>query len=605
MSDFKVLSDREHVLARSGVYIGSIVKEPLSGIIDFKYQTKDIVPAILKCIEEIYQNSIDEHIRTGFKFACNISVDFKSTLSGTEITVIDDGRGIPAEEINGSFRPVLAWTELRAGSNFDDNNRAGAGMNGMGAALVNIFSSSFIGETFDGKKGMEVRCSDNMSKIGHSKLSKSRLKHGTSVKFILDYDRFGVDDLSSDHQDVVYDRLMNLSVMYPTIEFKFNGKAIPRKSIKQFARSFHESAIAYEDDAVSMVFAPSGSDEEFRCHSYVNGIYVKNGGSHVDFVLWKISDTLRSLIKRKHKIEVLPNQIKQHLLFASWIRGFPSPRFDSQTKERIANSTAEVSSKLNHIDFEKIAKQIMGSPAILDPMIEAILHKKELADKRELAAKMKQTQRVRVVNHISATDSNPENRTLIITEGLSAIGTLISVRDPKKIGGYPLKGKIMNVRGMKPVDILKNKEIRELVSIVGLEFGKQPAGLNYGKIGIMVDSDQDGASIYCLLLNLFSNWPKLFDEGRIIRVQSPLYHCVKGKQSKVFYTTSEFEQFNSKGWDVSYFKGLGSMPKEVYKECMANMVYDVVTANDLADYDKLEMAFGDSSEPRKDWLINV
>jgi DNA gyrase/topoisomerase IV subunit B len=149
--DFKVLTDREHVLKRAGVYVGSTTLEPISGIINYAYQTKNIVPALIKCVEEIFQNSIDEYIRTEGKFATKISLDIDNTLDGVEITVADTGRGIPLDKIGDSYRPVLAWTELRAGSNFDDSKRTGAGTNGMGAALVNIFSKSFIGTSCDGK----------------------------------------------------------------------------------------------------------------------------------------------------------------------------------------------------------------------------------------------------------------------------------------------------------------------------------------------------------------------------------------------------------------------------------------------------------------------
>ena len=141
--EFKVLDDRSHVLHRPGVYLGSVVLEQHSGIINYQYQTVDIVPALMKMIEEITQNSIDEHIRTDGKFATEIKVSVTSNLTGTEIIVQDNGRGIPLTELGGKPRPVLAWTELRAGSNFDDSKRVTAGTNGMGAALTNIFSTSF------------------------------------------------------------------------------------------------------------------------------------------------------------------------------------------------------------------------------------------------------------------------------------------------------------------------------------------------------------------------------------------------------------------------------------------------------------------------------
>lgn len=596
--EFKVLDDRSHVLHRPGVYLGSVVLEQHSGIINYQYQTVDIVPALMKMIEEITQNSIDEHIRTDGKFADEIKVTVTSDMTGTEITVQDNGRGIPLTELGGKPRPVLAWTELRAGSNFDDSKRVTAGTNGMGAALTNIFSTSFKGETSDGTKKLVLNCSDNMQ---HVKWKISEGGHrGTKVTFMPDLSRFGLSEFTQHHLDILKDRLINLAISYPTITFKFNGERIHFRNIKQVAKQFHEDAVSFETDDFGLVFAPSGDEEEFRCITYVNGIYVKNGGTHVDFILSKIVENLRAHVKKKHKIDVLPNQIKQHLLIGAWCRNFKALKFDSQTKERITNSYAEASAYFGDIDLDKVSKQILNTPSIIDPMIAAILYKKEMAEKAALAKKQKGAAKVRVVNHIAATDPNPENRMILLTEGLSAIGSLIKVRDPKRVGGYPLRGKPLNVRGMKPLDIVKNKEIFELMSIIGLEFGKPAKNLNYGKIVAFSDSDVDGQHIFALLLNFFSIWPELFSEKRVYKLMSPLYYCTKGKDVKVFYTKEEFDAANLKGYQVDYFKGLGSMPENVYYECVNNPRLIEVTADDFM---KLEMAFGDSAELRKNWLL--
>lgn len=601
MTDFKVLTDREHVLQRSGVYIGSTTCEPMSSIINYQYCTKNVVPALIKCIEEIYQNSIDEHIRTNGEFAKNIDISIVDTIEGVEIVIKDDGRGIPLDKINDAYRPVLAWTELRAGSNFDDSKRVGAGLNGMGAALVNIFSTSFIGTSCDGKNMLTLTCSDNMTNIRHH-VTKSKAR-GTTVSFIPDLPKFGLTEFDNDHHDVIKDRIRNLCILYPTINFTLDGRKFDIKNLKQVAKNFHPSAVFYEQNKISFVFAPSGSDEEFRCLSYVNGIYVKHGGTHVDFVLNKVIENLRGAIKKKHKIDVLPNQIRQHILFASWVQGFPALRFDSQSKERVTNSVAEISSYFGDIDFDKISKQILNTPEIIDPMIASILYKIEMAEKLALAKKIKSVAKTRIVNHVVATDPNPENRSCFIVEGLSALGSLIAVRNPKLHGALPLKGKVLNVRGMKPSEIIKNKEVFELLSVIGLEFGKEVIDLNYGKIVIMVDADVDGAgSIQCLLLNLFSNWPELFAQGRIYRAMTPLYVCTKGKTTELFYNKPDFEKFNSKGWEVSYCKGLGTMSKDAYELCINDPFLVRLSAND-ADFEHLEMAFGESADKRKTWMI--
>lgn len=600
MEEFKVLSDRDHVLARPNVYLGSVTAETISGIVDYKHQSVSIVPALIKMCEEVIQNSIDEHIRTSGEYATKIDVKIESTLEGVEISVSDNGRGIPIDMIGGVYRPIHAWTSLRAGSNFDDSTRVGAGTNGMGVSLVNIFSTSFTGFTSNGKDAITVECSDNMEHIKH-KLTKSK-HQGTTVSFVPDLSRFGLVEFTEDHSTIIRDRLVNFAIMFPKIVFSFNSEKIHFKNLKQVSKNFDPAAVSYETSNIGFVFAPAGDEEEFRLLSYANGIYIKNGGSHVDYVLNLVIADLREHIRKKHKIDVMPNAVKQHLLFASWVSNFPALKFDSQSKERVTNSTSEVTEFFKEIDFDKIAKQILNTPEILDPMIAAILYKKELAEALELKKKQKSATKLRVVNHIAATDPNPENRTLFVCEGQSALGALISIRDSKKHGGFPLKGKILNVRGMKPVDIMKNKEITELLSIIGLKFGQPAVDLNYGKIAIMTDADVDGSAIQCLLMNLFSNWPELYNH-RIFRLMAPLYVCVKGKDTKLFYNKESFDKFNSKGYEVSYCKGLGTMSKDAYRTCIMDP-YMIKIDNNDTNFTKLEMAFGESADLRKTWMLS-
>lgn len=129
--------------------------------------------------------------------------------------------------------------------------------------------------------------------------------------------------------------------------------------------------------------------------------------------------------------------------------------------------------------------------------------------------------------------------------------------------------------------------------------------LNYGVIKIMTDADPDGMDIQCLLLQFFSLWPDLFLQGRIKRLNTPLFVArKKGQPTKYYYTAIEYEAEKSKlsGWNIEYMKGLGSLIEEDYS-------FAINTPNDTdITYDKdsrhsLDLAFGDSSENRKAWLL--
>ena len=601
MTDFKVLSERDHIRKRSAMYIGAVTPTEIAGIINFQYQKKVIVPGLLKIINEIIDNSVDEFIRTNGKHADQISVSIEDAqLDGWRVTVSDNGRGIPAVKHDGHYQAELAWTRARAGSNFTDDERTTIGMNGIGSFATNCFSQEFIGQSCDGTTEVKVICSNGCANI--ATMTKKSSKAGTTVSFTPELGLFGLLEISNDHLNIIEDRLMNLAICYPGITFKFNGKKISVKNHTQLAKSFHEHALFAESENGNALFviAPSGADEEFRYLTYVNGLDIKNGGSHIDYIVNSISAELIPAIKRKWKIEVLPNQIKQHLTLACWVHGFPNPRFDSQSKERLTNTPGEVKSFIS-FDATKLAKKIIATDAIITPMIESILHKKELAERRAASAAMKKVQKKKIANHLQATDPNPRNRTLFITEGLSAIGSLIAVRDSKRHGGYALRGKIMNTFGMKDVDILKNKELAELLAVLGLDLtSKDVTDMNYGKIAIMTDYDPDGHAIFCLLLQFFSRWPDLFKRKMIIRMNTPLYVArKKGVKNKYFYTREEYEAATLKGFDVSYIKGLGSLEKEDYKAAIDNPVETVI---EYSGSEMLTMAFGDSADARKDWM---
>lgn len=604
--DFKILDEREHILVRPSMYIGSTSAEMHKDYVDGVYTELTIVPGLIKIINEIIDNSTDEFIRTGGKFANRITVDIGSPLDPDEITISDNGRGIPVEQLDGVYKPEIAWTRARAGSNFsDDANRVTMGMNGVGSFATNVFSTYFTGVTSDGKNRIEVKCSNN-GVVDSSIVTKTnKTSMGTKVSFVPDLKKLGgLSHITKDHLIVIKNRLTNLSVCFPGLTFVFNGEEIKFKSIKELARQYGEDSLPYDFGGMKLFIANSGADQEFRLISYVNGLHLKNGGSHVDFIIFGIIDALRPLIKKKHKIEVMPGQIRQHLLLGVYAAGFKNLKFDSQTKERLTNSKVEIEAHINGtVDFTKIAKQILATDSIVMPIIEAILAKKEFADRMALAKSQKNAKKVKIAKHIAATSRNPHDKTLFIMEGGSAINSLIAVRNSALHGGYPLKGKVMNVRGKKPVDIIKNKELAELMAVLGLNFGDKNLQLNYGRICIMADADVDGYAISCLLINFFSLWPELFAEGRVNIVSTPKYIARKGKSVVSYYSTEEYKAANTVGWDVDYIKGLGTLPKEAYKEIINNPRLTCVTSKTDNDSKSLEMAFGDSADARKLWLM--
>lgn len=609
---FKLLTDEEHLKLRPSMYIGSIDEADISSYFinldkstpkTTEYKTIKIIPGLLKIINEIIDNSVDENIRTAGKYANKIDVTMSPNLEGFEVSVTDNGRGIPIVKPDGldEYRPVLSWSRARSGTSFDAS-RVTLGANGVGSFATYVFSQQFTGETHDGTHSLVFEKDGYKVRVGASK------KNFTKVTFQPNTELFNGGKVSFQvHSEYIRQRLINLSVCYPKIHFTFNKESVSVGNIQELANSFYKDNIVVKDKDFSIVIGSTADVQEFRFHSFINGLHTPNGGSVIDFISSEICSGLQPLIKKKHKIEVTPSQIKNNLFIGLYLSNFENLKFDSQTKEKITNSRSEVAEYFKDYDFSIISKKILNSDNIIHPIIDAILYKKELAERLELARKQKKSKKLDIVNHIQATHEDPNECILFITEGLSAMGPLLSTRKSNKIGGYPLRGKILNVHGMKPIDIMNSQTISELCSVIGLEINKPPVNLNYGKIAIMTDADVDGMCIRALLFNLFYLWGRtLFNENRIFVVKSPLFSMKKGNDLKLFYSFDEYHEMGKglKGYETTYFKGLGTMPLDVYDECINNPKLVPITMDNYIDEAYLNMAFGESSELRQKWLLN-
>lgn len=603
-NEIQILSDVAHVKARPSMYIGSVSNEEREVFLFGEYKKAKYVPGLIKLIEEITNNSIDEAIRTNFKFANKISVSID--LKTSEVVVEDNGRGIPqsmvvtpeGEEIPG---PVAAWTKVRSGGNFsDDANRVTTGMNGVGSSLTNIFSIKFTGITSDGVNELTVNCSNGLDNISWK--SKPAKYKGTKVSFIPDFSHFETNQFDDTYVQIMLDQIQTLAVIYPGIEFKFNGKKV-QGNFKKFAKQFGENIVFQETDNVSIAF--TSSPDGFRHLTYVNGIHTKNGGHHVECVFDDICEYLLPGIKRKYKgIEVTKSRVKECLTMLMFIRNMKNMRFDSQTKERLTSPFGEIRNHIK-IDAKKIAQSILKDEGLIMPIIEAALARKLAAEKAAETKANKKAAKAKVEKHIKANMYGKDaDTTLFLTEGDSAIGYLIEVRNRELHGGYPLRGKFMNTWGMSAVDILKNKEAFDICAITGLTIGESAEGMNYRNIAIMTDADVDGTgSIYPSLLAFFSHWPELFEQGRIRFVKTPVIIAQVGKNQEWFYDLPSYDRAKESlgKHSIRYIKGLGSLTRDEYERVIQEPVYDVVKLPENWK-DLFEMLMGKDASKRKAWM---
>ena len=599
MEEFKKLTDREHMLLRPAMYIGKTTPETITRFVNGIQEQVTISSGLLKIVNELIDNSIDEFIRSGGKFATKIDV----TVDNNKITVKDNGRGIPVEKYQGEWRPQVAWTESKAGTSFSEN-RVGPGANGVGSVVANVFSKEFTGITCDGKSKCTVICSDNMQNI-KTTVSKCT-KRGTAVTIVPDYSRFGLTSFDSDHLKVLEDRIHLLAVTYPEIVFVFNGTTIKYKNAVEYFKLYGDPFVNWSGtNYVAAIFSSGGDD--YIQKSSIDGLDLISG-THETVIVRNLSYSLRDLIQKRNKIQISPLEIKKCLKLVFIGRGFINLQFDSQTKERLTNSEKQIQEWLGEIDYNKIAKKIFSIKEIIEPIIQSKLAKQLAAENRAVTLALKKQNKKHIDGHIEAKSKNREEKTLFLCEGLSALGSLLKVRNPQKHGGFPLRGMPMNTYNVSDKTIIDNKELANIMAILNIKFNMSKkeidSNLTYGKIGLLNDQDYDGTGGVAPLMLLFLyHWKELFEEGRVYLIQSPRYILTKGKGQKrrviYFYDTKSFEQERDKykGYEIRYIKGLGSLRPHEYFDVLNDESHWIqVTIDDSKCF---EIMYANDSSPRK------
>ena len=268
--------------------------------------------------------------------------------------------------------------------------------------------------------------------------------------------------------------------------------------------------------------------------------------------------------------------------------------------------------------IEKIAK--MG---VMDAACALTEVKENKAIKKTDGTKSKSIRGIPKLTDANWAGTDKSNlTTLILCEGDSAKTGVISglsSEDRNTIGVYPLKGKVMNVRGEAVKRISENKEIAEIKKILGLEAGKEYTSiedvnkhLRYSKVVFMTDQDLDGSHIKGLCINLFQNeWASLTHiPGFIGSMNTPILKAKKGVQELKFYNEGEYEdwkkQNDTKGWNVKYYKGLGTSTKTEFVEYFEEKKFVGFEYNGLTSDDAIDMVFNKKrADDRKIWLETV
>lgn len=409
MRNIKVLSDRDHIYQKTEMYAGGVSEVQSTEYIGTKDGIRrtevSYVPALLKIINEVIDNAVDVHIKT--PTAQTPIVDVKMDTS--TVTVKDNGCGIPVQmNEDGIYLPRVCWGFARSGGNFDLKENAGLGTFGVGSYITNVLSKTFTGVTCDGTNRYTIRFTDNAAQYKEA-VTKST-ERGTIVTFEPDLERFGLTEISSVYMDLVQQRLLNLKMAFPQLTFKFNGKVIKVASFKAYCQQFNLPFELYEGENYSFAVMHNPEDD-FQQFSYVNGLCIKDGGTHIDVIVSNVVDRLREKLTRKYKT-IKPGDIRNKLFVVAFCRNFPNPKFNSQTKEKITNAPGEVSKYLD-VPWDTVVQKIFKNAGVIDPITEVYKIKEEMKRRQEL----KSLSKVRKIKNEKYLPPTRRQKYLMIVEG--------------------------------------------------------------------------------------------------------------------------------------------------------------------------------------------
>ncbi|CAJ0878682.1 11617_t:CDS:10 [Entrophospora sp. SA101] len=645
------LTPIEHVLKRPDTYVGSVEaitdKQWIYNAEEDKLEYKEItyVPAFFKIFDEILVNAADNKIRDSSMSTLKVKIDKEAG----KISVYNNGKGIPIEihkELN-VYVPEMLFGQLMTSSNYnDDEKKVTGGRNGLGAKSVNIFSTQFTVETTDTtqKKRYIQLFHNNMTQTDKPKItSYSKKEEYTMISFIPDFEKFGMTGLTDEAISLLSKRVHDMAGTVKDVKVFLNDKRIHAKNFKEYVQMYlksvnavgasSRSSIVHEhvNDRWEISITPS-IEGQFQQVSFVNSICTSKGGTHVKHVIDQIVTKLTEHIEKKNKgVKVKPFQIKNYIwIFVNCL--IENPAFDSQTKENMTLKQSSFGSKcVVDDDFIKkgffllLIKYIFKvvRTGILEGIMNDLKSKQVQDLKKTDGVKRNMINVPKLDDAVNAGTRNAQNCILVLTEGDSAKALALAGFDVvghNEWGVYPLRGKLLNVRDASLKQISENKEVQAIKQILGLQHNREYDSLKdlrYGSLMIMTDQDHDGSHIKGLIINFFDHfYPSLLKQPGFLReFITPIVKvkCQKDKTVLSFFTIPEYEEWkgendNGKGWEIKYYKGLGTSTSDEAKEYFNDLDKHVKLFKPMDDEDHklIEMAFSKkNADERKEWIKGI
>src|SRR6201997_4339829 len=383
----KVLGGMEAVRKRPAMYIGS---------------TGDM--GLHHLVYEVVDNSVDEAL-AGFADRIDVSIHIDDS-----ITVVDNGRGIPVDEmdVDGERLPAaqVVMTVLHAGGKFDSSTyKVSGGLHGVGVSGVNALSEELELEIWRDGSVWEQTYSkgEPTSKLKKTGTTKKR---GTKVHFVPDKEIFTVTEYNF---DTLAQRLRELAFLNKGLlitlsderttdaktgeskkaEFKYNGGIA--EFIKHLNRGksvLHDKPIYMEAerDGVTMEIALQYNDGYSETvFSFANNINTVDGGTHLSGFRTSLTRTINYAgqqlgLFKDVKENLTGDDVREGLVAVVSVK-LPQPQFEGQTKGKLNSDIAgTVQAFLN----ERLGASLEQNPPVARKIINKAI---EAARAREAARK--------------------------------------------------------------------------------------------------------------------------------------------------------------------------------------------------------------------------
>jgi len=577
-----------HIRLRSGMYIGRIGNGS---------NQNDGIYVLLK---EVVDNAIDEFIMGQGK-------KIEITLKGNSVTVRDHGRGIPLGKV------VDCVSKMHTGGKYnDDVFQFSVGLNGVGTKAVNALALDF--EVCSWREGKFKRASFAQGRLlAEEDGSDSKGQTGTFVSFTPDPEIFGDYRWN---EEFIYHRLRYYAYLNAGLTLVFNGQVFKSQGgLKDLLNAelgeeepLYE-VVHYQQEKLEIAFTHTHNYGE-TYYSFVNGQFTSDGGTH----LAAFREGLLKGINEYAKKSFSGEDVRDGIIGAVAVK-LQDPVFESQTKNKLGST--DVRGWVVPAVKDAVERWLHQHQEVAAKLVSKIEANEKL--RKELAAVKKQARErakktaIRIPKlidckiHRADNDLRSEESSLFLTEGDSAGGSLVQARDVDTQAIFSLKGKPLNVFGLKRDAIYTNEELYNIMRALGIE--ETIEGLRYNKIVIATDADVDGMHIRNLLLTYFLRYfEELVVRGHIYILETPLFRVRNKKETIYCYNEVERDKAIKKVGqpEITRFKGLGEIsPIEFKRFIGADIRLVPVQIRALGEVSQaLEFCMGKNTVARRDYIVS-